>query len=79
MHLTPYRGFKMQELGLNEATHKRCTPAQCVVTLGIKFDSVAMAIAIPEETLREVMAIVRCWNLEFGFSSYLSKLWLIRD
>ena len=52
----------MGELGVVEAQHKVCPPAQTMTWLGIDFDSVAMTMCIPPAKLLEVEQIVKEWQ-----------------
>ena len=52
----------IDELGIVQAEHKICQPAQQMVWLGILFDSVRMTMAIPQVKLREVGEIVCSWQ-----------------
>ena len=52
----------MAELGVWEAIHKVCGPAQQVVWLGLLYDSISMTISIPEEKMQEIMALLDLWE-----------------
>ena len=52
----------MQQLGLREAAHKVCRPAQVMTWLGIRYDSVTMIMSIPPDKLEEIMGVVRAWQ-----------------
>ena len=52
----------MRELGVNEALHKVCRPAQQMVWLGLRYDSINMTIEIPQEKLNEIMDELRGWE-----------------
>ena len=52
----------MRELGVEEAKHKICRPAQRMVWLGLSYDSVAMTITIPQEKLLEIRAVLEEWE-----------------
>ena len=52
----------MGDLGVVEATHKVCQPAQFMIWLGILFDSQKMVISIPPEKLSEIMEVIREWR-----------------
>ena len=52
----------MRDLGVVEAAHKICEPAQVMVWLGILFDSRSMEISIPPEKLKEIMAMLATWQ-----------------
>ena len=52
----------MAELGVKEAAHKVCHPAQRMVWLGLWYDSVAMTISIPALKLAEIMDILEAWR-----------------
>ena len=52
----------MRELGVVEAEHKICEPAQVMIWLGILFDSKTMKISIPPDKLREIMDMVATWE-----------------
>ena len=51
----------MAELGIVEATHKICEPAQVMIWLGIRFDSRTMMMSIPTDKLREIMEMLATW------------------
>ena len=59
--LTTLQGI-MGELGLCEAQHKVCLPAQVLPGLGIDFDSVAMTMTIPPAKMIEVGQIIQQWQ-----------------
>ena len=59
--LTTLQGI-MGELGLCEAQHKVCLPAQVMPWLGIDFDSVAMTMTIPPAKMIEVGQITQQWQ-----------------
>ena len=52
----------MRDLGVAEAAHKVCRPAQVMVWLGIRYDSRDMTMTIPEAKLREIVQILRDWE-----------------
>ena len=52
----------MRDLGVVEADHKVCEPAQVMIWLGILFDSRTMMISIPQAKLREVMGVLASWD-----------------
>ena len=52
----------MHELGVVEALHKVCQPAQIMVWLGILFNTRKMEICIPPAKLTEVMEVVASWQ-----------------
>ena len=52
----------MWDLGVEEARHKVCRPAQRMVWLGLSYDSVAMTIMIPQDKLREIMVVLKGWE-----------------
>ena len=52
----------MRELGVQEAAHKVCEPAQCMTWLGLSYDTLAMTISVPQIKLEEIMGVVRSWE-----------------
>ena len=52
----------MAELGVKEAKHKICQPAQQMVWLGLWYDTISMTISIPEVKLQEIMKELREWE-----------------
>ena len=52
----------MRALGVAEAKHKVCPPAQRMVWLGIYYDTVDMKMSIPSAKLAEIMDIVHEWG-----------------
>ena len=52
----------MRELGVQEAEHKACGPAQQIVWLGLLYDSIKMTISIPPAKMEEIMALLRDWR-----------------
>ena len=52
----------MRELGVQEAEHKACGPAQQIVWLGLLYDSITMTISIPPAKMEEIMALLRDWR-----------------
>ena len=52
----------MAELGVHEAKHKICQPAQQMTWLGLWYDTIAMKISIPEKKLEEIMEILHTWE-----------------
>ena len=52
----------MRQLGVDEATHKVCGPAQQLVWLGLLYDSVEMKISVPPEKLSEIMVLLQGWE-----------------
>ena len=52
----------MAELGLKEAIHKVCRPAQQITWLGLWYDSIAMTISIPAPKLAEIMYTLEGWR-----------------
>ena len=52
----------MADLGVEEAAHKVCQPSQCMVWLGILFDTKEMTMQIPPAKLQEVMELVKQWT-----------------
>ena len=51
-----------EHLGLAEASHKVCQPAQQMTWLGIEYDSVTMTMAIPDVKMREIAQILDSWQ-----------------
>ena len=52
----------MRELGVNEAGHKVCQPAQRMVWLGLLYDTVEMTITIPAAKMDEIMQLLPVWG-----------------
>ena len=52
----------MADLGVREAIHKVCRPAQVMTWLGLRYDSITMTISIPPCKLREIMEILGEWG-----------------
>ena len=52
----------MAELGVREAKHKVCQPAQRMIWLGLWYDTIAMTISIPQEKLEEIMCVLKGWE-----------------
>ena len=52
----------MRELGVVEALHKVCQPAQEMVWLGILYNSVDMRMSIPGPKLEEIMQTLQSWE-----------------
>ena len=52
----------MKELGIKEALHKVCPPAQTMVWLGILFNSLDMTMKIPEAKMAEIGETLRAWQ-----------------
>ena len=52
----------MHDLGVVEAPHKVCRPAQVMVWLGISYDSREMTMTIPEAKMGEIAEILREWE-----------------
>ena len=52
----------MADLGVREAKHKICRPAQRMIWLGIWYDSVNMTVSIPEGKLAEIMEVLHTWE-----------------
>ena len=52
----------LRELGMDEATAKVCEPSQVMTWLGIRFDSVAMTMTLPQEKVEEVAETLRQWD-----------------
>ena len=52
----------MRELGIAEAEHKVCPPAQSMIWLGIQYDTVTMEMSIPPQKLREIGEVVSGWQ-----------------
>ena len=52
----------MAELGLEEALHKVCPPAQTMIWLGILFNSVEMTMRIPPEKMDEIKMTLESWE-----------------
>ena len=52
----------MAELGVREAVHKVCGPAQQMTWLGLWYDSVAMTVSIPATKLQEIMETLESWR-----------------
>ena len=51
-----------RDLGIQEAEHKVCRPSQCMVWLGIEFNSVLMTMTVPPAKLEEIMDILQEWK-----------------
>ena len=52
----------MRDLGIQEALHKVCQPAQSMIWLGILFNSIDMTMSSPPSKLEEVMETTRSWQ-----------------
>ena len=52
----------MREIGIREAIHKICQPAQNMIWLGILFNCVNMTMKIPPEKLNEIMVTLDSWK-----------------
>ena len=52
----------LEEVGLKEAKHKVCLPAQTMIWLGILFNSVLMTMSIPKQKLAEIMDMLKDWE-----------------
>ena len=52
----------MRELGVREAEHKICQPAQEMIWLGIMYNSVDMTMTIPVKKLEEGMQVLEGWK-----------------
>ena len=52
----------MRELGIVEAEHKVCPPAQSMIWLGILYNSVSMEMSIPPQKLQEIGKVVAEWG-----------------
>ena len=52
----------MAELGVREAKHKVCQPAQRMVWLGLWYDSLEMTISIPKEKMAEIIEELLGWE-----------------
>ena len=52
----------MLELGVSEAKHKVHHPAQVMVWLGIRYDSLNMTMTIPPAKMDEIMAELKQWE-----------------
>ena len=52
----------MDTLGVAQAEKKICPPTQCMVWLGIRFDTLAMTMDIPPAKMTEVMTCMREWS-----------------
>ena len=52
----------MRELGIKEALHKVCPPAQSMVWLGILFNSIDMTMKIPGEKMEEIGQTLQVWT-----------------
>ena len=52
----------MAELGVREAIHKICRPAQQMLWLGLWYNSIDMTISIPEVKLQEIMEEFKGWE-----------------
>ena len=52
----------MRDLGLQEAVHKACGPAQQLTWLGLLYDSVRMTITILPPKMQEIMLMLREWE-----------------
>ena len=52
----------MKELGIQEAVHKVCPPAQTMVWLGILFNSIEMTMRIPDEKMAEIKTTLKSWE-----------------
>ena len=55
----------LRDLGVAEAVHKVCRPAQEMVWLGILYNSVEMTMVIPPAKLEEVMQVLKQWEGRF--------------
>ena len=52
----------LHRLGIDEAKHKACPPAQVMIWLGLHFDTTEMTITIPPAKLTEIEALVAEWQ-----------------
>ena len=52
----------MGTLGVQQAEHKICLPAQVMIWLGIRFDSLAMSMEIPRDKMEEIMVSLEAWS-----------------
>ena len=52
----------MKELGVAEALHKVCPPAQSMIWLGILFNSLDMTMKIPDEKMAEIGQTLQEWR-----------------
>ena len=52
----------MADLGVCEAKHKICRPAQQMTWLGLWYDTIAMKISITKPKLEEIMEILHMWE-----------------
>ena len=52
----------MRELGVREALHKVCEPAQRMVWLGLHYDTIEMTITIPAAKMGEIMCMLQSWE-----------------
>ena len=52
----------LRNLGVREAVHKVCGPAQRLVWLGLLYDTNNMTISIPKEKLEEIMELLKMWE-----------------
>ena len=59
--LTTLQGI-FDDLGLVEASHKVCHPAQCMVWLGIEYNSLNMTMKIPPGKMAEIGEILESWR-----------------
>ena len=61
MHFAHLRGL-LDQLGLQEATHKATPPTTSLVWLGLLFDREAMTVTLPPVKLREILDLVISWD-----------------
>ena len=50
------------ELGLKEATKKICFPSQCMIWLGIIFNTLDMTMSIPVQKMKDIMLCLEDWH-----------------
>ncbi len=54
----------LKDLGIDEADTKASWPSQCMVWLGIEFDTVKMEIRIPNSKIIAATHLLRPWNIK---------------
>ena len=52
----------LNDLGVREAVHKVCGPAQRMIWLGLLYDTLEMTISIPPEKMEEIMCLIEQWS-----------------
>ncbi len=52
----------LRELGIQEAEHKACLPSQCIVWLGLEFNTIDMTVSIPPPKLQEIRDMLYGWK-----------------